>query len=203
MRVFLSLLLFVCSLDATAQTARQQLLQFSKNMNTAQVTFQQTVTGPNDEKVQSAQGLLQLQSPDKFRWEYTKPNPQLIVADGKKIWIYDPDLQQVTVKKQDALNQDNPLSALTKPELIDRNYKISELAKKQGLSWLQLIPKNLESSPFDKAWLGFDANGLSSMRLFDSLGQVSNFSFGAWQKNKPISQIRFQFKVPKGVDVVE
>ena len=117
--------------------------------------------------------------------------------------MYDPDLQQVTVKSQDALNQDNPLSALTKPELIDRFYTVTELPVKQSISWLQLKPKNPQTSPFDKAWLGFGANGLVSMRLFDSLGQVSEFTFGTWRKNKTIASSRFVFSPPKGVDVVE
>lgn len=203
MRLYLCLVLLAMSSIASAQTARQQLQAFSKNLNTAQVSFQQIVTGPNGEKIQSAQGQLQIQAPDKFRWEYIKPAPQLIVADGKKIWIYDPDLQQVTVKAQDALNQDNPLSALTKPGLVDRFYTVSELATKQGIRYLQLVPKNTQSSPFEKAWLGFGANGLASMRLFDALGQVSDFTFGAWKKNSSISAKRFQFNVPKGVDVVE
>lgn len=195
-------LLLISSSTASAQTARQQLQAFSKNLQTAQVTFQQTVTGPNGEKVQSAQGRMQLKSPNLFRWEYSKPVQQLIVADGRRIWVYDPDLQQVTVKSQDALNQDNPLSALTKPELIDRFYKVSELPVKQGVSWLQLVPKNTQTSPFDKAWLGFGANGLVSMRLFDSLGQVSEFTFGTWQINKAITDSRFVFRAPKGVDIV-
>lgn len=203
MRLFLCLILLAMSSIASAQTARQQLQAFSKNLNTAQVSFQQIVTGPNGEKIQSAQGMLQIQAPNKFRWEYIKPAPQLIVADGKKIWIYDPDLQQVTVKAQDALNQDNPLSALTKPGLVDRFYTVSELTTKQGIRYLQLVPKNTQSSPFEKAWLGFGANGLASMRLFDALGQVSDFTFGNWKKNSSISAKRFQFNVPKGVDVVE
>lgn len=203
MRLFLCLILLAMSSIASAQTARQQLQAFSKNLNTAQVSFQQIVTGPNGEKIQSAQGMLQIQAPNKFRWEYIKPAPQLIVADGKKIWIYDPDLQQVTVKAQDALNQDNPLSALTKPGLVDRFYTVSELTTKQGIRYLQLVPKNTQSSPFEKAWLGFGSNGLVSMRLFDALGQVSDFTFGNWKKNSSISAKRFQFNVPKGVDVVE
>lgn len=203
MRIFLCVVMLACSLNISAQTARQQLQTFSKNMNTAQVSFQQIVTGPNGEKIQSAQGQLQIQAPDKFRWEYTKPTAQLIIADGKKIWIYDPDLQQVTVKAQDALNQDNPLSALTKPGLVDRFYTVSELASKHGIRWLQLVPNNKQNSPFDKAWLGFNANGFVSMRLFDALGQVSDFSFGAWNKNTGIPAARFQFVVPKSVDVVE
>jgi len=196
-------LLLIASSTASAQSARQQLQAFSKNLQTADVVFQQIVTGPNGEKVQSAQGRMQLKSPNLFRWEYSKPVLQLIIADGRKIWVYDPDLRQVTVKSQDALNQDNPLSALTKPELIDRFYTVTELPVKQSISWLQLKPKNPQTSPFDKAWLGFGANGLVSMRLFDSLGQVSEFTFGTWRKNKAIASSRFVFSTPKGVDVVE
>lgn len=196
-------LLLISGSAASAQSARQLLQAFSGKLQTAEVVFQQTVTGPNGERVQSAQGRMQLKSPNLFRWEYSKPVRQLIVADGRRIWVYDPDLQQVTVKSQDALNQDNPLSALTKPELIDRYYMVTELPVKQGVSWLQLKPKNPQNSPFDKAWLGFGANGLVSMRLFDSLGQVSEFTFGTWRKNKPIASSRFMFSPPKGVDVVE
>jgi len=196
-------LLLISASTASAQSARQQLQAFSKNLQTADVVFQQIVTGPNGEKVQSAQGRMQLKSPNLFRWEYSKPVQQLIIADGRKIWVYDPDLQQVTVKSQDALNQDNPLSALTKPALIDRFYTVTELPVKQGVSWLQLKPKKPQTSPFDKAWLGFGTNGLVSMRLFDSLGQVSEFTFGTWRKNKAIAPSRFVFSPPKGVDVVE
>lgn len=203
MRVLLFSLLLTLCFDATAQNPRQQLQQFSKNLRTAQVDFQQVVIGPNGEKVQSSQGQLQLQTPGKFRWQYLKPMPQLIIADGKKIWIYDPDLQQVTVKKQDALDQENPLSALTRPNLLDRLYIVSGLPAKQGLSWLQLVPKNKQGLPFDKVWLGFNANGLASMRIFDALGQVSDFSFGVWKKNTAIPASRFQFVLPKGVDIVE
>lgn len=199
----LSIFIFLMSSIANAQTAKQQLQVFSKNLQTAQTSFQQLVSGPNGEKVQSAQGNLKLKSPNQFRWQYTSPTSQLVIADGSKIWIYEADLQQVTVKTQDALNQDNPLSALTNPQMMDKFYSTSELAKKQGVNWLQLIPKNKENSPFEKALLGFTNNVLVSMQLFDSLGQVSTFTFGAWKNNKKLDPKLFQFLVPKGVDVVE
>ena len=199
----LTVILMLASSLATAQSAKQQLQVFSKNLQTAQTSFQQLVSGPNGEKVQSAQGTLKLKTPNQFRWQYSSPSSQLIVADGSKIWIYEADLQQVTVKTQDALNQDNPLSALSNPLMIDKFYSTSELAKKQGVSWLQLIPKNKQNSPFEKALLGFTNNVLVSMQLFDSLGQVSAFSFGKWQNNKELDATLFQFTVPKGVDIVE
>lgn len=201
-RLLTVFLLFASSL-ATAQSAKQQLQVFSKNLQTAQTSFQQLVSGPNGEKVQSAQGTLKLKTPNQFRWQYSSPTSQLIVADGSKIWIYEADLQQVTVKTQDALNQDNPLSALSNPLMIDKFYNTSELAKNKGVSWLQLVPKNKQNSPFEKALLGFTNNVLVSMQLFDSLGQVSAFSFGKWQNNKELDATLFQFTVPKGVDIVE
>lgn len=199
----LFLLLFSAALPLQAQSARQQLDAFARGLKTASVPFQQIVTGPNGEKVQVLQGVMQMKSPNRFRWEYSKPDVQLIVADGRKVWIYEPDLKQVTVKSQDALNQDNPLSALSSPEALDRFYTISELPSKQGVQWLQLLPKRPESSPFDKAWLGFDANGLRSMRLFDNLGQVSEFSFGTWKRNAAIADSRFRFMAPEGVETVQ
>lgn len=202
-RHLFALWLLAIALPLHAQTARQQLDGFARGLKTASASFQQVVTGPNGENVQSAQGLLQMKSPNLFRWEYSKPNPQLIVADGRKIWVYEPDLKQVTVKPQDALNQDNPLSALSSPEALNRFYKVTELPEQQGVRWLQLVPKRPENSPFDKAWLGFDGNGLRSMRLFDNLGQVSEFRFGSWKRNAAISDEKFRFKTPKGVEEVQ
>lgn len=202
-RHLFALWLLAIALPLQAQTARQQLDGFARDLKTASASFQQVVTGPNGENVQSAQGLLQMKSPNLFRWEYSKPNPQLIVADGRKIWVYEPDLKQVTVKPQDALNQDNPLSALSSPEALNRFYKVTELPEQQGVRWLQLVPKRPENSPFDKAWLGFDGNGLRSMRLFDNLGQVSEFRFGSWKRNAAIADEKFRFKTPKGVEEVQ
>ncbi|MEY3516944.1 MAG: outer rane lipoprotein chaperone LolA [Pseudomonadota bacterium] len=199
----LILLMFVIAFPVQAQTARQQLNVFASDLKTASATFQQVVTGPNGENVQSAQGLLQMKSPNRFRWEYSKPHDQLIVADGTKIWVYEPDLKQVTVKPQDALNQDNPLSALSSPEALERFYKVTELPEQRGIRWLQLVPKRQENSPFDKALLGFDGNGLRSMRLFDNLGQVSEFRFGSWKRNAAIADNKFRFTTPKGVEEVQ
>lgn len=201
-RLLLLLALFA-STPLHAQSAREQLQRFGQGLESATTSFRQVVTGPNGEKSQSAQGRLEMQAPGRFRWEYTAPDPQLIIADGRRITIYEPDLKQVTIKPQRALNQDNPLSAISRPELLERYYAVSDLPPKQGLSWLQLLPKDRESSPFDKAWLGFDAVGLRSMRLFDNLGQVSEFTFGTWQRNVNINPKRFEFKAPKGVDVVQ
>lgn len=200
---FVLILALFASAPVHSQTAQDRLQQFGSGLVSASTSFRQVVTGPNGEKSQSSQGLLEMQSPNRFRWEYTAPTQQLIIADGKRILIYEADLKQVTVKPQDALNQDNPLSAISRPELLGRFYTVSALPNKQGLNWMQLVPKNTESSPFDKAWLGFDADGLRSMRLFDTLGQVSEFTFGAWTRNAVINPNRFVFKAPKGVDVVE
>jgi|688.fasta_scaffold17162_11 outer membrane lipoprotein carrier protein len=196
-------LLLAIAFPLQAQTARQQLDLFASGLKTASATFQQVVTGPNGEKIQTSQGLMQMKSPNRFRWEYSKPDLQVIVADGQKVWVYEPDLKQVTVKPQDALNQDNPLSALSSPEVLDRYYTVSELPEKRGIRWLQLLPKRPESSPFDKAWLGFDDNGLRSLRLFDNLGQVSEFNFGTWKRNAFIPESRFRFTAPAGVETVQ
>ena len=197
------LLLLLASAGVHAQSAQERLQRFGTGLRTAATSFQQVVTGPNGEPVQTARGTLELQAPDRFRWEYTAPNKQWVIADGKQIMVYEPDLKQVTVRAQDALAQDNPLGAISKPELLSRYYTIGALPDKHGLAWLQLLPKNAESSPFDKAWLGFDADGLRSMRLFDGLGQVSEFTFGDWRRNIAIDPKRFTFKAPKGVDIVQ
>jgi len=203
MRFTAVLLLCIASTGVCAQSANDQLRVFAQGLRDARVDFQQVVTGPNGERIQVSQGRLEYGAPDRFRWQYLKPQTQLIVADGKKIWIYEADLKQVTVKTQDALNQDNPLSVLSRPEQLARYYTVNERADKQGVHWLDLTPKQAASSPFDKAMLGFNGNSLRYMRLFDGLGQVSEFTFGSWRRNSGVGAGRFHFTVPKGVDVVE
>jgi outer membrane lipoprotein carrier protein len=143
-----------------------------------------------------------LSAPRLFRWEYVKPYPQLIVADGKKVWVHDPDLQQVTVRPQGEEEQNSPLSALIDPSRLDAQFNVKELGANEGLEWLSLTPKGEGESNFRSARLGFDPSGLAKMQVIDALGQRTEITFSGWKRNPAFAAGTFRFTPPKGVDVI-
>lgn len=181
---------------------RERLAAFSKGLKGLAARFEQHVFDPNGRPSETSSGSVKLSAPRQFRWEYLKPAPQLIVADGDQIWIYDPDLEQVTVRNQSMAEQGSPLAVLIDPTELDRQYKVTDGGKSGGLDWLVLVPKKEEDAPFQKAKLGFGAAGLVRMELNDQLGQRTVIGFSPWQRNPAFAAGTFRFTPPKGVDVV-
>jgi len=182
--------------------ARQQMTTFTKNLQGLSSPFEQTVFNPAGKATEKSTGLLKLKAPRQFRWQTLKPYPQTIVADGNHIWIYDPDLQQVTVRNQSAEESNSPLAVLIDSSEMDRQFKVTEAATSNGLEWLLLKPKKPDEAPFEKALLGFSAQGLARMELYDGLGQRTVISFTQWQRNPKFVATDFTFVPPKGADVV-
>ena len=181
---------------------RERLMAFTKGLKGLDARFEQRVFDPNGRPSETSSGSVKLSAPRQFRWEYLKPAPQLIVADGDHIWIYDPELEQVTVRNQSMEEQGSPLAVLIDPTELDRQYKVSDGGKVGGLDWLVLVPRKEEDAPFQKAKLGFGAAGLVRMELNDGLGQRTVIGFGPWQRNPAFGAGTFRFTPPKGVDVV-
>lgn len=181
---------------------RERLMAFTKSLKGLDARFEQHVFDPNGRPSETSSGSVKLSAPRQFRWEYLKPAPQLIVADGDHIWIYDPELEQVTVRNQSMEEQGSPLAVLIDPTELDRQYKVTDGGKSGGLDWLVLVPKKAEDAPFQKAKLGFGAAGLVRMELNDGLGQRTVIGFSPWQRNPVFAAGTFRFTPPKGVDVV-
>ena len=187
---------------AASASARAQMQSFTRALKGLEGRFTQQVYDPNAHATESSSGIVQLSAPRQFRWQYQKPAPQLIVADGDHIWIYDPDLEQVTVRQQSLAEQDSPLAVLIDPTELDRQYRVSEGGRSGGLDWLVLVPKRPEDAPFQNAKLGFGSAGLLRMELKDSLGQRTVINFSDWKRNPRFAAGTFRFKPPAGVDVV-
>jgi outer membrane lipoprotein carrier protein len=181
---------------------RESLGAFSKGLKGLDGQFSQQVFDSKGKRKESASGRVALSAPRLFRWEYLKPYPQLIVADGKNVWIYDPDLKQVTTRAQGAEEQNSPLAALIDPQRLDRDFNVKEAGAQNGLEWLELTPKQNEGAGFQNARLGFDKRGLARMQILDALGQRTDISFTGWKRNPAFAAKTFQFTPPKGVDVV-
>lgn len=183
--------------------ARDDLDAFTKGLKGLRADFTQQVYDPNGKLRETSSGAVALSAPRLFRWEYRKPYEQLIVADGERVWVYDPDLEQATRRAQGDAEQGSPLAALIDPGRLDRDYIVEEAGSEGGLDWLVVKPRQADGAGFSSARLGFGANGLERMQFTDALGQKSVIRFGEWQRNPAFPANAFKFSPPSGVDVIE
>lgn len=181
--------------------ARDQLNAFTKNLKGLDGQFSQQVFDVRGKQKESATGRVAVSAPRLFRWEYVKPYPQLIVADGKNVWVHDPDLQQVSKRPQGAEEANSPLAILLEPAKLDRDFTVKDAGMSAGIEWLQLTPKQAEA-PFKSARLGFTKAGLAQMEYVDALGQRTKISFSGWKRNPSFAKGTFVYVPTKGVDVI-
>jgi chaperone LolA len=201
MRNLIVCLLLFLPLLAHADTA-EKLKNFISSTRSGQANFTQDVLDKNDKKIQSASGTMQFVRPGKFRWAYRKPYEQLIVGDGEKFWLFDADLNQVTVKKLDAALGSSPAALLSGSNEIERGFTLKDGGKKDGLDWLEATPKTPDTS-FDSIFMAFDAqSNLVVMELHDAFGHKTMLRFSNLQKNPQLSPQLFRFTPPKGADVL-
>ena len=200
MGVAVAALLFAGTASAGA---RADLATFTHDLKGLQAPFTQQVFDPNGKLKETSSGEVALSAPRLFRWEYRKPYEQLIVADGSRVWVYDPDLQQATRRAQGTAEQGSPLAALIDPAKLERDYVVAEAGDSGGLHWLTLKPRQADGAGFESARLGFGAGGLEAMQFIDALGQKSVIDFGTWKRNPAFPAATFRFAPPKGVDVIE
>lgn len=186
---------------AATDSARARLDAFATDLHSLTGTFSQTLTDPNGRVGKTSTGTLALEAPRQFRWDTLTPYQQVIVADGSRVWMYDPDLEQVTVRAQSSTESHSPLTVLTDVKQIDRDFKVQEQGSHDGLLWLRLSSKEKDPQ-FDYADLGFDAHGLVRMRFRDQLGATTDIRFSDWKRNVAIPPQTFNFVPPKGADVI-
>jgi outer membrane lipoprotein carrier protein len=188
---------------SAAAGGRDDLNAFAKGLKGLDGTFTQQVFGANGKKKETSSGRVAMSAPRLFRWEYAKPFEQLIVADGKTVWVYDPDLKQVTKRAQGMEEQSSPLAALIDPSRLDKEFLVKELPAGSGLDWIELRPRSSDNASFESARLGFDdKGGLARMRIVDPLGQRTELQFAGWKRNPNFAKGTFTYVPPKGVDVV-
>ena len=188
--------------EAAAEDAGKRLIDdFVREIVTLQGDFEQVLLDADEQIVDRTSGTLEIQRPGKFRWSYTDPYEQWLVADGLNIWSYDVDLEQVTVKPQSEALANTPALLLGGSEnaLDQFDYKGSYVEK--DTTWVRLEPKNTESG-FVRVELGFLDETLHRMVFFDNLEQTTLVSLYDVSVNEPIDPVRFAFELPEGVDIV-
>ena len=145
-------------------------------------------------------GSFSFARPGKFIWTYQKPYEQLLQADGDKLYIYDKDLNQVTIKKLGNALGSSPAAILFGSNDLEKNFTLKEAGTKDGMEWLEATPKAKDST-FDQIGIGLRNGVPQAMELRDSFGQVSLLTFKKFEKNPPLPANGFKFVVPKGADV--
>jgi outer membrane lipoprotein carrier protein len=202
MRKAIALLLALASSHVLAAGSIEKLQAFVAQTQSARAQFTQQVLEKNGKAQQSASGTLVFARPGKFRWEYQKPYAQSIVGDGQKLWIYDKELAQVTVKKLEGALGSSPAALLAGSNDLEEYYNLNAKGVSRGLDWLEAYPKEADSM-FQKVRMGFKGNTLDTMELHDQLGQVTVIRFSRIERNPKLPADSFAFTPPAGVDVIE
>jgi outer membrane lipoprotein carrier protein len=193
--------LLLCAGAAASASPAADVDKYLSGLSTWSADFTQTIDDGHGNVQRSAAGKLYLQKPGKFRWDYTQPSEQLILADGKQIWFYDKDLQQANVRSMDATLASTPAVLLSSGGSVSSQFDVTALAPQGGLEWYQLIPKNADTD-FQLVRIGFDKGQLASMFLADKLNQVTQLTFTNPKRNAKFAPDLFSFVPPPGVDVI-
>jgi outer membrane lipoprotein carrier protein len=189
----------------TTQPAKQaganKLDEFLQGLQTLQADFRQLLKDGQGRVIEESQGKLAIQRPDRFRWDYREPHEQVIVADGKKLWLYDVDLEQVTVRPMEQSLAGTPASLLSGGEGLRSNFSVQSTESKGKGTVLTLKPKR-DDTDFKSVRIRFIGKELDGMELADKLGQTTTLEFTSVRRNAALDGGQFQFKPPEGVDVI-
>jgi len=200
MRLLLALVAF--GVGTAFASGLDDFLAFNTSTKTATARFEQQVLDRNGKVVERASGTFAFARPGKFRWSYDKPNKQVLVGDGRKLWIHDPDLNQVTVKRIDRAISSTPAALLAGKDDITALFTLRDAGSADGLNWVEASPK-AQDTGFDKVRLGLNGKTLAAMELYDQLGGHTMLRFTDLKANAPVSPDTFKFTPPKGADVIE
>lgn len=179
----------------------ERLKEFIASAKTVEADFSQTVTDKSGRITQQANGKMAFSRPGKFRWDYLKPYEQIIVGDGSKLWLYDVDLDQVTVKPLGDVIAGTPAALLAGDNSIDQYFILKNAGESDGLEWLEATPKSRDTT-FERIRMGFKGDDLVKMELFDFFGQRTMLKLSRFVRNPSIPASRFKFTPPKGIDVM-
>ena len=194
-------LLFVAAPFVHAGVALDQLESFIDDVESFESDFEQTLYDADSEPLQKSTGTIQLKRPGRFVWNYVTPIEQQILADGKRIWMYDKDLEQVTVNTISDRIAGTPLVLLMRSAPIEDTFEIKELGTADGINWVELTPK-VETSDFEQVFIGLNVNGLAAMELRDNFGHATQIIFSDFTAGVELADSIFEFVVPEGVDVI-
>ncbi len=187
---------------AAAEDSLARVETWLESVKTLSADFVQVVRNRDGQISSRVTGTLSLSRPDRFRWDYRDPYVQVIVADGRKLWLYDEDLQQVTVRPLESGLGSTPAMLLSGAGSVGESFTGGPVKRDGEWTWCRLEPKQ-HGSDFESVSLGFnDRGGLVAMQLVDKLGQSTELNFSDVVLNRKLDPALFQFTPPKGADVI-
>jgi len=198
----LALVALLASSGLAHAGALDDLKAFATGTQTAKGTFTQKVVSRSAKAPQATSGDFVFARPGRFRWAYTKPYEQILVADGTTLSIYDKDLNQVTTRKLGDALGGTPAAILFGSNDLDKNFALADAGTRDGLAWLDATPKAKDTA-FEKISIGFRNGELAAMELHDALGQVTQLVFSGVERNPKVDPSTFVFTPPKGADVLK
>jgi outer membrane lipoprotein carrier protein len=191
----------VLSAAAVQADGVDALRDFARDVQSARAQFTQTVTSPDGVRKKQSSGRFEFARPNRFRFVYDKPFEQQIVADGQKVWLYDVDLNQVTVRGMAGALGATP-AALLAGASIDKEFELKAQPASDGLQWAQAVPRSKEGS-IQAIRVGFQGAQLAALEIVDTFGQRSQLRFSAVESNVRFGDDAFRFVPPKGADVIQ
>ncbi|MBO69035.1 MAG: outer membrane lipoprotein carrier protein LolA [Acidiferrobacteraceae bacterium] len=194
-------LLLAVSKSGYAATGVESLNRFFSEFRTFRADFSQIVLDPNLLPLEESSGRIWISRPNRFRWDYHPPFAQQIVADGSKIWMYDVELQQVTVRDQDFTLKNTPAALLVGGDDFDSDYLVKDLGRQGSVLWVSLEPRSSDGN-FVEVQLGFENSHLRLIQLLDRLDQITRIVMSHVEENPDIANDRFEFDIPPNVDVI-
>jgi outer membrane lipoprotein carrier protein len=197
----LALLLALLFAGAVQASSIDRFKTFVRTTQVARGNFEQRVRDRAGALVQESKGSFVFLRPGRFRWTYSKPVDQLIVGDGERVWIYDRDLNQVTVRKISKALGSTPAALLAGSSDIEAAFELSDAGERDGLEWLEAKPREREAG-FERIRMGFDVSGVRAMELTDHFGQTTLLRFTDLVRNPKVDPAEFRFTPPKGADVL-
>lgn len=186
---------------AAQAAAPQDLHRFFNQVQSYSARFEQVVLDEAMNPIQESSGNLWIQRPGKFRWQYSVPFEQQIVADGKQVWVYDVDLKQVAVRRLAGALGSTPAMLLAGQGRLETGFEIKDLGKQGELDWVQMKPKKNDGG-FEDIRIGFEKGRIRILEMIDGFGQITRVTLKDAKENNKIAADKFQFKPPKGVDVI-
>ncbi|NOG59437.1 MAG: outer membrane lipoprotein chaperone LolA [Proteobacteria bacterium] len=196
-----SILAFQASL-LTFNVSADPLQDFLVDFKSLEANFVQKLINENSEELERTEGVLRLQQPGKFHWSYEVPYTQKIISNGDVLWVFDEDLEQLTIREMGNAIDETPAGIILGNNNISEHFVQVNMGMIEGYDWIELTPRNLEAQ-YQNIRLGFEKNKLGMMIIIDNLGQTTRIDFFDVKKNAKFSASLFEFEIPEGIDVID
>ena len=199
----LAIIASIATFNVIAVERVDPLKMFLSEFDSMQANFSQTLLNENGEQLEKTSGTLYLQQPGKFHWQYKEPYVQEIISNGEVLWIYDEDLEQLTIRNIDRDTiEKTPAAIILGDSRLEKHFVQVDMGNIDGFDWIELTPRDLEAQ-YKNIRIGFDRRRLGMMIIADNLGQTTRIDFNEVNKNTALSSKLFEFEIPDDVDVID